>query len=179
MQSQLQFDLTNPSDKEVTVVLIPAMLRRRGLLSGKYPKEPNFEDIDGAVEIGLSNVVPKGGLTELNEYADQLIPIAVTAIQVGTDNLAQGMLNFIDNQYVEFKEPIVTAIDTRTTVAAGVMAIRHEFMQPWMSTAMRSMEMKLLPGQTVTIALELQMPDFSQIVALAAAKAAAAILPQQ
>ncbi len=175
MQSQLSFELENPAETEAVAILIPAMLRRSGSLKGKFLQGVKFKDESGAIEIAVTGILPAGSIDELNEYASQLTGIKVLGATVITDSLAQGTMIFMEKTYIEFKPAAVANIDTATTLVAGQAAVHHTFARPFESAAMKSLEMKLLPGQKVGIVLMLDMPDFSNMAAIQSA----AILPNQ
>lgn len=160
MQStDIQFDLENPSEKDVMAVLIPAMLRRKGVLKGKFLHGTSFKDESGEFDIQVSAVSPEKAIDELNEYTSQLEDISIESVVVATSNLAQATLNFVEKTYVEFKQAIVKNIDTTATLVPGQSAVLHSFAQPFRSGHMKSLEMKLLAGNKVTVTLRLSLPS--------------------
>jgi hypothetical protein len=174
MQSQISFDLKNLADVAVIAVLIPAMLRRNVKLKDRFLEGESFNDETGDHSISVANVEPANAIDELNEFTSQLAHIKVLGAIVGTANLEQGTLNFIDKQHIEFKPSVDTNIDAIATLSAGTSGVRHDFMQPWVSGPMKTLAMKLLPSQTVRVTLLLDFPDFADTEAVKAA-----IFPQQ
>jgi hypothetical protein len=174
MQSQISFDLKNLANVAVIAVLIPAMLRRNVKLKDRFLEGDSFKDVTGEQEISVANVEPADAIDELNEFTSQLAHIKVLGAIVGTDNLEQGTLNFIARQHIEFKPSEDTNIDAVATLSVGTSGVRHDFVQPWDSGLMKTLAMKLLPGQTVRVTLLLEFPDFADTQATKAA-----IFPQQ
>ncbi len=161
--SQISFDLENKSaTNDVMAVLIPAILRRNGLLAGKFLKAGSFKDESGSSDVVASAESPAGALAELDEYASQLENIKVLDVCVTTDNLAQATMNFVQKTYVEFKPAVTTNIETVATLVAGQSAVLHTFKSPFLSGIMKSLEMKLLKGQKVTVCLTVELPTEDQ-----------------
>lgn len=158
MNSEISFVLVNSSEGDVMAILIPAMLRRKVLLKGKFLTVDSFKDEAGKVDIQVADILPASALEELDEYLSQLENIQITTIEVESDSLAQATLNFVQKTYVEFKAATVVNIETVATLVPGKSAVLHTFAEPFKSGQMNSLEMKLLAGQKVKLTLKVAMP---------------------
>lgn len=157
--SEITFDLENTSTTDdVLVVLLPARLRRGGLLAGKFLKTGTFKDEIGTVTINVTAESPAGSLTEMNEYTSQLDGIKVVGVCVTTDNFTQSTLSFVAKTYVPFLPATTENIDTTAAPIVGQSAMLHTFVQPFVSGPMKSLEMKLLKGEKVKVVMRVQLP---------------------
>jgi hypothetical protein len=174
MLKQISFELENAAETEAVAVLVPAQLRRAGLLDGKFLDKKKFKDESGAIDLLVTNVLPKGAIDELSEYVSQLTSVKITGVILGSENLAQATQFFMQRTYVEFDPAQVANLETVTSLEAGKAAVRHDFVLPFVSAPMKSLEIKLLAKQKVSVTLLVETPDFSNTAAVQAA-----ILPQQ
>ena len=159
--SEITFNLANTSpDTDVMAVLIPAQLRRNGLLDKKFLKSGTFKDETGTIDINASQIAPDGALSELDEYVSQLTGVKVLSISIATNNLTQATQNFVQKNYIPYKPAESQNLDTKATLVVGESAVLHTFVSPFTSGAMNSLEMKLLKGENVTVKMSVSMPDF-------------------
>lgn len=158
---EITFDLTNESaDTDVMAVLIPAMLRRKGALAGKFLKTGSFKDESDTSSISVANVLPApGAITELDEYASQLDKIQVVGISLTTNNLTQATQNFVQKTYIPFTQATSENIPTSATLVAGESSVLHTFNPSFTSGAMNSLEMKILKGETVKVSMKVVLPN--------------------
>ncbi len=161
-ETLLSFDLENKSTTDdVVVILVPALLRRKGILAGKFLKVGDFKDETGNTVIHCDNESPVGQLAELDEFASQLTDIQVAGASVQTDNLSQGTMNFMQKDHVAFKPAVVTNIETIATLEAGKSVVNHAFANPFKTGPLLSLAYKLLKGEKVRITLRVVLPDLS------------------
>lgn len=172
--SEIKFDLENSSaTDDVMVVLVPARLRRAGLLNNRYLKPTSFKAETGDTVINVTAENPAGSLSEFNEYSSQIDGIVVEGVCVTTDNFTQSTLSFVTKTYAPFVAATTANIDTTAAPIVGQSAMLHTFKQPFVSGPMKSLEMKLLKGEKVTVVLRVQIPVASQ------ADSGSAVLPPQ
>lgn len=159
-ETLITFDLENKSaTDDATVILLPALLRRKASLAGKFLKPGDFKDESGTLTIHCDNETTPGQLAELDEFAAQLQDIQVVGASVTTPMLSQATLNFMQKDHVQFKPAVVTNIETVATLEAGKSTVNHAFVTPFKTGALRSLAMKLQAGQKVTITLRVVLPD--------------------
>ena len=155
MEIVLKATLTNDTANTLDVVLIGAPLKHDSALIGRVLTDADFKAETGTDIIKVTNVPQQGpSLAELQEYILAFGGQVIGAKMQASTSPAQEKSDFIERTYTPAsKDSFETKIPSNITVGRGENAGKmvHQFVQPFVTAANKSLVLPILAMQTVTL----------------------------